>query len=91
MIQYDNHYTSPQLVDGDELRFYENEILKYSYPQPTISTSDTLDAESNASAPEAMKIDSRIPNLFIINESHTCPIENNITSFKDNTNFCYCI
>ncbi|KAF0463779.1 hypothetical protein F8M41_026588 [Gigaspora margarita] len=83
MIQYDNYHVSPQLVDRDELRFYENEMLKYSYPQPIISTSDTLDAESNASAPEAIKIDSRIPDLIIINESHTGPIENNIASFRE--------
>ncbi|KAF0436101.1 hypothetical protein F8M41_004721 [Gigaspora margarita] len=45
MIQYDNHHASPQLVDRDELRFCENEMLKYSYPQPIISTSETLDGK----------------------------------------------
>ncbi|RIB15979.1 hypothetical protein C2G38_2038951 [Gigaspora rosea] len=82
MIQYNNHHANPQLVDRNELRFYENEMLKSSYPQPIISTYYTLDAESNAFAPEAMKIDSRIPDLFIINESHTGPIESNIASFR---------
>ncbi|CAG8474293.1 hypothetical protein C2G38_2317485 [Gigaspora rosea] len=85
MLHYNNHHASPKLVDSDELRSYEDEMLKYYCSQPIISASNTLDAimTSNVSAPEAMKIDNKIPDWYIINESYTGPFETEIMSFKE--------
>ncbi|KAF0532975.1 hypothetical protein F8M41_010830 [Gigaspora margarita] len=84
MIHYNNCHANPQLVDSDELRSYKDEMLKYYCSQPIISASNTLDAimTSNASAPEAIKINSRIPDWFTINESYTNYFETDIMSFK---------
>ncbi|CAG8640067.1 27722_t:CDS:2 [Dentiscutata erythropus] len=83
---WDGHVFGPVIKKAlDELRSYEDEILKSSGSQSMMSTSDTLDSvvTSSASAPEAMNIDSRIPNLFTINESDVDPIENDISSFRE--------
>ncbi|CAG8806411.1 23883_t:CDS:2, partial [Gigaspora rosea] len=80
---WDGHVFGPIIKKAlDELRSYEDDVLKSSGSQ---STSDTLDSivTGNASAPEAMNIDSRIPELFTINESDADPIENDMTSFRE--------
>lgn len=83
---WDGHVFGPIIKKAlDELRSYEDDVLKSSGSQSILSTSDTLDSivTSNASAPEAMNIDSRIPDLFTISESDADPIENDMTSFRE--------
>ncbi|CAG8441672.1 1198_t:CDS:2 [Scutellospora calospora] len=89
---WDGHVFGPIIKKAlDELRSYEEEVSKSS-SQSILSTPVTLDAivTSNASVPEAMKIDNRNPNLFTINESDErigttiyVDLENDISSLRE--------